>query len=88
MDKPRQHKKLYKNPDNADLLENSENALLNIAGAMEELAGYEEFADIFDALGDLFDELEEMYERYESIDAMEYREEMDALNRDYLRSVL
>ena len=88
MNKPKQYAKLYKNPDNADLLENSDNALLNIAGAMEELAGYEEFADIFAALGDLFDELEEMYERYEHIDSVEYQREIDVLNRDYVRSVL
>lgn len=88
MKKPEQYKKLYKNPDNIDLLTELEEAMDSIASAMQNLAGYEAFTDWFDTLSDIWDEMKPQYDEYEAIDAAEYRAEMDGLNRQYLRSVM
>ena len=86
--KPTQYKKLHDNIDNADQLEGLEEAMGNIAIAMEALIGCTVFEGWFDTLGMVYDEMAPMYEECEAIDAAEYRAEMDGLNRDYLRSVL
>lgn len=88
MKKPIQTTKFIKNPDNYDLLEELEGAMSNIASAMECLRGYEEFSDWFDTLDDVFSEMEPDHERYESIAAAEYEAEIEALTRDYYRSVI
>ena len=86
--KPTQYKKLHDTIDNADQLEGLEEAMGNIAIAMEALIGYTVFEGWFDTLGMVYDEMAPMYEECEAIDAAEYRAEMDGLNRQYLRSVL
>lgn len=82
-----QSKKWFK-ADNDDLLTGIEEAISSIESAMESLRGYEEFSDFFDALDDLLDDMEPEHERYDVIATQEYAEEIAALNRDYLRSVL
>ena len=86
--KPKQYKKLHDKIDNIDQLEGLEEAMSGIASAMEALSGYTVFEGWFDTLEMVFDEMAPMYEECEAIDAAEYREEMDGLNRQYLRSVL
>lgn len=88
MKKPTQRDKFFKNPSNDDLLDELESAMSSIASAMECLLGYEEFSGWFDTLGDLMDEMQPDYEQYESIAAAEYEAEMEALTRDYYRSVI
>lgn len=88
MNKPVQTQKFCKNPDNDTLLEELEGAMSSIADAMECLRGYAEFADWFDTLDDVFEEMMPDHERYECIAAAEYEAEIEALTRDYYRSVL
>ena len=88
MTKPVQTERFFKNPSNDDLLEELEGAMSNIISAMECLRGYEEFSDWFDTLDDLVDEMQPDHERYESIAAAEYEAEIEALTRDYYRSVI
>ena len=82
-----QSKKWFK-ADNDDLLNGIEEAMGSIESAMESLRGYEEFSDFFDTLDALMDDMEPEHERYDAIATREYAEEIEALNRDYLRSVL
>jgi len=86
--KPDQRERFYKNPSNDELLDAIEEAKSSIVSAMESLRGYEDFADWFNALGDMVDEMQPEHERYESIAAAEYEAEMEALTRDYYRSVI
>lgn len=88
MFKPEQYKTLHKEVDNIDLLEMLDEAMSNIAMAMEALNGYEATADFFDTLSDLWDEMKPMHEECEAIDAIEYQKEIEGLTRDYYRSVL
>lgn len=87
MKRPYQTKKPY-TADNDDLYQASEDALGSIAAAMETLRGYWEFDHIFETLGDTYDDLKNMYDEYDAIASKEYREEVEALTRDYYRSVI
>jgi len=86
--KPEQYKKLYKNPDNTDLLNELEEAMDSIASAMQNLAGYEAFSGWFDTLSDIWDDMKPQYDEYEAIAAAEYEKEIAELTRDYYRSVM
>lgn len=88
MDKPVQTRILEAHPDNGTLLDELENALFNIAEAMERLRGYEVTEDWFNTLDDMFDEIKPVYDECEAIAVAEYAEEMDGLRRQYYRSVL
>lgn len=88
MKKPEQAKKLCRNPFNDDLLESIEGAMSSIADAMDYLKGYAVFAEWFDVLGDIYDEMKPDHEQYESVAAAEYEAEIEALTRDYYRSVI
>lgn len=87
MQKPYQTKKPI-TADNDDLYGASEEALDSIASAMEALRGYWELDHIFEALGCVYDDLKDLFDGYEAIAAEEQREEIEALTRDYYRSVL
>lgn len=86
--KPLQREKMYKCPDNDDLLEAVETALDNISDAMQALRGFEEFAGFFDALGDMYDIMKPDYDMYEQIAEAEDKAELEAMNREYWASVL
>lgn len=87
MQKPYQTKKPI-TADNDDLYGASEEALDSIASAMEALRGYWELDHIFETLGCVYDDLKDLFDGYEAIAAEEQREEIEALTRDYYRSVL
>ena len=87
MDRPYQTKKPI-TADNDDLHGASEEALDNIACAMEALRGYWELDHIFDALGGVYDDLKDLFDEYDAIAAEEQRKEIEALTRDYYRSVI
>jgi hypothetical protein len=86
--KPMQREKMYKCPDNDDLLEATENALDSLADAMIALRGWEEFASWFDAIGELYDEIKPEHDMYEQIAEAEDEAELDAMNREYWASVI
>ena len=74
--------------DNDDLLQASEDAMYHIQSALEALRGYWDLDHIFEALDDAYDDLKELHEHYDVVAMQEYNEEIEALNRDYIRSVL
>lgn len=87
MEKPYQTKKPI-TADNDDLYVASEEALGSIASAMEALRGYWDLDHIFEALGSVYDDLKVMYDEYDAIAAEEQRKEIEAMTRDYYRSVI
>ena len=87
MEKPKQTKVTYNNSP-SQRYDVVENALFQIAEAMEWLMGYGEYEDAFNMLDDLYDELHSEYEELEIHAAAEYHEEMRRLREDYYRSVL
>ena len=88
MDKPKQPKILRQNVSNDEMLQSLEDAMYDIASAMENLRGIDDFAPWFETLDGLYEEMAPDYERCKQINAAEYDDEIMQMTRDYYRSVL
>ena len=88
MDKPKQAGILRKNVANDELMQCLEDAMYDIASAMENLRGIDDFAPWFDTLDGLYEEMVPDYELCKQINAAEYDEEIMQMTRDYYRSVI
>ena len=65
-----------------------ENAIFNVNEAMDALRGIHEYQDWLDTLGDMLGEMKNEMEPLEARAGAEYDREIEALTREYYRSVI